>query len=309
MSESEEHDEIETEECIDPLSPSVRRLVRQYDVDVTGIHGSGPQGRIRVGDVMALIGGRTHVPDAPVQTAAREPIRRASTPAPLPEETLGTQAATVGPESIGFPTTCVFECDMSRALAHQKSMQEQGQEVVLTSYYVFACTAALNVLREMHEEPGLARLGVSVTTPDGATLETIIREVDEPSFATINEQLAALLNSAASGAHSEPLNDAKVVIHHHGASGSIIAFPTPLAAGQTASLGVGAVRRVVAVRNVNGEDSARIVAQCYLSLSFYADRIGLPQANLFLQECARILEHWPIKRDHDFNTAAIESAT
>jgi hypothetical protein len=61
-------------------------------------------------------------------------------------------------------------------------------------------------------------------------------------------------------------------------------------------MGVGAVRRVVAVRSINGEDSARIVAQCYLSLSFYADRIGLPQANLFLQECVRILEHWPIKR-------------
>src|SRR4051812_1337188 len=29
----------------DALSPAVRRLVRQYDLDITGIHGTGPEGR------------------------------------------------------------------------------------------------------------------------------------------------------------------------------------------------------------------------------------------------------------------------
>ena len=43
----------------DTLSPAVRRLVRQFDLDITGIHGTGPAGRIRVGDVMGLLGGRT----------------------------------------------------------------------------------------------------------------------------------------------------------------------------------------------------------------------------------------------------------
>src|SRR5688572_33079882 len=43
----------------DSLSPAVRRLVRQFDLDITGIHGTGPAGRIRVGDVMGLLGGRT----------------------------------------------------------------------------------------------------------------------------------------------------------------------------------------------------------------------------------------------------------
>ncbi len=43
----------------DTLSPAVRRLVRQFDLDITGIHGTGPAGRIRVGDVMGLLAGRT----------------------------------------------------------------------------------------------------------------------------------------------------------------------------------------------------------------------------------------------------------
>ena len=43
----------------DTLSPAVRRLVRQYDLDITGIHGTGPAGKIRVGDVIGMLGGRT----------------------------------------------------------------------------------------------------------------------------------------------------------------------------------------------------------------------------------------------------------
>jgi pyruvate/2-oxoglutarate dehydrogenase complex dihydrolipoamide acyltransferase (E2) component len=32
------------------LSPSVRGLVKHYDLDVASIHGTGPAGRIRVGE-------------------------------------------------------------------------------------------------------------------------------------------------------------------------------------------------------------------------------------------------------------------
>src|SRR5262245_1415417 len=55
----------------DPLSPAVRRLVRQFDLDVTGIHGTGPSGRIRVSDVMGLLAGRkdTGKRDAPPRAA------------------------------------------------------------------------------------------------------------------------------------------------------------------------------------------------------------------------------------------------
>ena len=53
------------------LSPSVRRLVRQYDLDVTGIHGTGPSGRIRVGDVIALLAARGERPSRIARIAPR----------------------------------------------------------------------------------------------------------------------------------------------------------------------------------------------------------------------------------------------
>ena len=40
------------------MSPAVRRLVKQYDLDVTTIRGTGPAGRVRVTDVMAVLGNR-----------------------------------------------------------------------------------------------------------------------------------------------------------------------------------------------------------------------------------------------------------
>src|SRR5436190_22273970 len=58
----------------DGLSPAVRRLVRQYDLDITGIHGTGPDGRIRVGDVIGMLGGRTDATGA----RAGEPTRAAA---------------------------------------------------------------------------------------------------------------------------------------------------------------------------------------------------------------------------------------
>src|SRR5262249_10175249 len=42
----------------DALSPAVRRLVRQYDLDITGVYGSGPAGKIRVGDIIGMLDGR-----------------------------------------------------------------------------------------------------------------------------------------------------------------------------------------------------------------------------------------------------------
>ena len=70
----------------DTLSPAVRRLVRQYDLDITGIHGTGPEGRIRVGDVISVLGPRAastrfRSRTIPVQSVAPEMKMTAGTAA------------------------------------------------------------------------------------------------------------------------------------------------------------------------------------------------------------------------------------
>jgi hypothetical protein len=89
------------------------------------------------------------------------------------------------------------------------------------------------------------------------------------------------------------LATANLLVHHYGESGSVLAMPTPIHADHTASVGIGAVRREVVVRMVNGVETPRLAARCYLSLSFFDDRVPLHHANRALADAVRILESWP----------------
>ena len=291
---AEPHDLDTEEDAAETLSPSVRRLIRQYDLDVTDVHGSGPHGRIRIGDVMAMIGDRAPVPESSVRRAV--PPERTSAPAGDARDARGAPAPPQADHAQGrIPVTTIFECDMSRVLAHRKLMREQGRETVLTSYFALACSGALSLLGETGAgEPG-GDLGIVLTGADGTALTAIVSAVRDRSFASLDAELAEVLCSGAAARLRARLEDADLVVHHHGASGSVLAFPLPLAAGRRPTLGIGSVRRAVAVKTVEGEESARITAQCYMSLTFLPEALGLAQASLFLNECVRTLEHWPVK--------------
>ena len=159
----------------DTLSPAVRRLVRQFDLDITGIHGTGPSGRIRVGDVVGLLGGRTDTGkrDAPVRavaTDADESLSVDDAPMAVPAETQATaEPATKAAEPpvaaveplahTAAPTTTVFDCDMSRVLAHRRKLRRDNIEVLTTSYFLTALAAALDKVPS--SQPARPRASVS----------------------------------------------------------------------------------------------------------------------------------------------------
>ena len=82
-------------------------------------------------------------------------------------------------------------------------------------------------------------------------------------------------------------------MHHYGESGSLLATPTPIGTGHAASIGIGCVRREIVVRVINGVETARVAARCYLSISFFDDRVPFHHANRVLADSVRILENWP----------------
>jgi hypothetical protein len=53
------------------------------------------------------------------------------------------------------------------------------------------------------------------------------------------------------------------------------------------------VRREIVLRTIDGVESPRITARCYLTLSFFADQVPLHHANRVLAEAVRALEQWP----------------
>jgi pyruvate/2-oxoglutarate dehydrogenase complex dihydrolipoamide acyltransferase (E2) component len=282
----------------DSLSPAVRRLVRQFDLDITGIHGTGPEGRIRVGDVMGLLGGRTDSGkrDAPARpasdTGADElddvgPQLEAATGEPLPEPstTASTSAVT------GIPTTTVFDCDLSRVLSHRKKLRRDNVELTTTSYFLTALAAALDSAPEITggHPP---RFGVSLATTDGALRSALLDVATVSWDAALDERVRAIDAALRLGLDGD-LAAANLHVHHYGESGSLLATPTPIGAGHAASVGIGRVRREIVMRTVDGVESPRVAARCYLTLSFFAELVPLHHANRCIAEAVRLLEQWP----------------
>ncbi|HEX6998236.1 MAG TPA: E3 binding domain-containing protein [Gammaproteobacteria bacterium] len=287
----------------DELSPAVRRLVRQYDVDVRKIQGSGPAGRIRVADVMAYLGGRTYVPAeqseqpepppenrAPARDedrpAAAKPLRP-SAPAPH---------ARGEPEPVTLaPVTTVFECDLGAVLAHRKQLRQRNVDVVLTSYFLVAASEALRAVPEAAEGHEPVRIGAVLTFADAGIQTAMVDAPDGSAFESLQDRLLAVDKEFRFSARSAELNPRLIdlLVHHHGASGSVVATPTPIGEGHTASIGVGKVRREIVVGGGEDDAAPRIAARCYVSLSFYPDRLELARANRFMAQLVRVLEQWP----------------
>lgn len=328
---------------VEDLSPSVRRLVRQFDIDVKSLRGSGPEGRLRASDVMAAVGVRAPGEASDSGTAADAADDRASEAAASIEDLPGRSARAAGPglpmagdgpaagraenaaaraAGVEGPTppgeqataaetnviaatmTTVFECDLSRVLAEQKAAGER--RVSLPSYCAVAVARALDRLGPTGTaEPAL----VIVVYGDGGTARIVLTDPSRSTLEEIEAAVAAARPDAAGAgpvaASSAPGPRPTLSIHHHGLTGSVLATPTPIAPGEAASIGVGRVRRVVGVRKVNGEDAPRLVAQCLLSLTFRPERIELARASDFLGCVVRVLEEW----DQPPRTAAMESAT
>jgi pyruvate/2-oxoglutarate dehydrogenase complex dihydrolipoamide acyltransferase (E2) component len=296
--------EEDSPEPANALSPAVRRLVRQFDLDVTGIHGTGPSGRIRVGDVIAALGGR----EEPVHDRSNDPAR--TIPAaddPLEEPSADTPyrtspfAASIGvpierAQADTFPTSSVFECDLSRVLAHRKRQRRQNVEILLTSYYLVACSEALKLVPEVTATTSGHRpvhLGVILSSPDGHSRTVVVDAAEDSPLGSIDDRLRTLDSALRAVDAAQDLRLASLLIHHHGLSGSLIAMPTPIGEGHSASLGLGRVRRQIVVRATAGDETPKIAALCYVSLSFYPDQLALPRANRFLGQFVRVLEQWP----------------
>ena len=287
----------------DTLSPAVRRLVRQFDLDVTGIHGTGPAGRLRVGDVMGLLEGRkdTGNRDAPkragADTDAAQSVSHTQAFETAPEAAFDPEARATEPPvatepaaHAAVPTTTVFDCDLTRALAHRRKLRRDNVELLTTSYFLTALAAALEQGPEMTRGQ-LARFGVSLTTSDGQ-LRTSALEVPDTLPESLDERVRAVDVALRANLHT-PLEHSNLLVHHYGESGSLLATPTPIGAGHVASVGIGRIRREIVVRFIDGVETARFAACCHVSLSFLPEHVPLHDANRTLAEAVAILESWP----------------
>jgi 2-oxoglutarate dehydrogenase E2 component (dihydrolipoamide succinyltransferase) len=312
---------VEEEEA-GPLSPLVRRMAREYNIDLSQVRGTGAGGRITKQDVeayMASQGARTvsQAAAAPApHAAAPAPAAQPAAPPPLPRaeaaktrvEPMSTMRRKIAEHMVmskqtSAHVTTVHRVDMTKIakLRDRAKAEFQARNGFSLTFLPFVTAAASQALREFpivnasidgnnivyHTD---INLGIAVAMDEGLGLIVpVIRNADEKNVAGLQRSIVDL----ATRARSRQLKPDEVAggtftITNFGSFGSIFATPV-INQPQVAILGIGAVEKVPAV--VDG-DAIAIRSQAYLALTFDHRLVDGALADQFCQKMKKVLENW-----------------
>ena len=269
------------------LSPSVKRAILQHGIDPTRLTGTGRAGRITRDDVDAAVAGgavvRTgDIPHDRMRLKIAENMVRAVSEAPH--------------------VTALFEADFSAIAAHKKALAERGVKLSYTAYLVKAAAEAMAVAPAINGRWESDRIAISPTVNIGVGTalgdKGLVVPVVKDAGTLDLEAIGAALDDLTSRARAGKLTGADVsggsfTISNHGVSGSLLASPIILHAGQAAILGVGKLQKRVVVREVDGDDAIVILPMAYVTLTIDHRVVDGHQTNAWLSRFVEILENWP----------------
>jgi 2-oxoglutarate dehydrogenase E2 component (dihydrolipoamide succinyltransferase) len=264
----------------DKLAPSVRRLVEEHKLDAGAIPGSGRDGRITKGDVLAHMAPKaapatTAVAAAPAASVAPSAGR---TERRVPMTRLRARVAErlVQAQSTAAMLTTFNEVDLKavnelRARYKDRFEKEHGARLGFMSFFVKACVEALRkfpivnasvdgtdiVYHEYYD------IGVAVSTDRGLVVP-VLRDADALSFGEIEKSIVTYATKAREGSLSlDEITGGTFTITNGGVFGSLLSTPI-LNMPQSAILGMHKIQERPVV--VNGEVVVR--PMMYLALSY-----------------------------------------
>ena len=282
-----------------PLSPAVRRLLREHALAPADIRGSGRDGRITAQDVE--------------RTAEQKSADRASTDTQSPDTERPHSAMRrriaqhmVQSVAVAPHVTTLFEADLTRVLAHRRrhlsEFEQQGVRLTLTAYFVAAAARALREHPEVNAsflENALAlhaecNIGVGTALGNEGLIVPVIHGAQRLSLSAIAQRLGQVVAAARDGKLTPAdVRGGTFTISNHGVSGSLLAAPIIINQPQVAILGIGKVeRRVAVVESADGE-AVGIRSKCFLTLTIDHRALDAFQANAFLSKLVGILGEWP----------------
>ena len=269
------------------LSPSVKRAVRQHGIDPAQLTGTGRAGRITRDDVDAAITGGAalqtgDIPHDRMRLKIAENMVRAVSEAPH--------------------VTALFEADFSAIAAHKAALAERGVKLSYTAYLVKAAAEAMAVAPAINgrwESDRIAiaptiNIGVGTALGDKGLVVPVVKDAGALSLEEIGAKLDDLTSRARGGKLTGgDVSGGSFTISNHGVSGSLLASPIILHAGQAAILGVGKLEKRVVVRDIDGQDAIVVRPMAYVTLTIDHRVIDGHQTNAWLSRFVAILEEWP----------------
>jgi 2-oxoglutarate dehydrogenase E2 component (dihydrolipoamide succinyltransferase) len=288
-----------------PLSPSVRRLLKEHSLDVTHINGTGRDGRVTAQDVT-----RHAANAAPRAGSPAGPHARVSQPGDVrvPHSAIRRRIAEHMARSlIEAPhVTTLFDADLTRVLAHRArhaaDYESRGVRLTLTAYFISACARALLAEREVNatfhadalELHADVNIGIGTSLGNKGLIVPVIHRAQHLSLFGTAQRLAQLVEAARAGKLSpEDVRGGTFTISNHGVGGSLLATPIVINQPQVAILGVGKAERRVCAVQVDGGEAITVRSMCYLTLTIDHRALDAFQANAFLSSVVGTLEQWP----------------
>jgi 2-oxoglutarate dehydrogenase E2 component (dihydrolipoamide succinyltransferase) len=267
------------------LSPAVRRLLKEHEIDPAQVKGTGRGGRITAPDVEAFLAGR----------ATAKPARGGGRLVPHTPMRKSIAAHMVQSVATAPHVTTIFEVDLSAVIRHRSTHRPKP---TFTAYFVRASVAALQAVPEVngrwHDDAlelfADCNIGIGTALPSGGLIVPVVKQAQLLDL----DQTAARLNDLTTRARTGTLTpkevqDGTFTISNHGVSGSLVAAPIIINQPQSAILGVGKVEQRAAV--VDGRIEARL--RCYVTLTIDHRVLDGFQANAFLTTWVDTIERWP----------------
>ena len=290
-----------------PLAPSVRRLSAESGVDVANVPGTGKDGRVTKGDMLAAIERAAAAPTPVAQPASAVQVR-----APSPADDAAREERvkmtrlrqTIArrlkeAQNTAAMLTTFNEVDMSHVMALRNQYKElfekkHGVKLGFMGFFVRACVQALKEIPAVNAEIDGADLiyknyyhiGVAVGTDKGLVVP-VVRDCDLKSLAEIEKEVAGFGRRAREGALKiEEMQGGTFTISNGGVYGSLMSTPI-LNAPQSGILGMHKIQErpmVVA----GGKIEAR--PMMYLALSYDHRIVDGREAVTFLVRVKECLE-------------------
>ncbi|MDJ0393028.1 2-oxoglutarate dehydrogenase, E2 component, dihydrolipoamide succinyltransferase [Rhodococcus sp. G-MC3] len=301
------------------VTPLVRKLAADNDVDLSSVKGTGVGGRVRKQDVLAA----AEAKNAPAEAPAAAPAATAASAAPAtagvrPElaHLRGTTqrinrirqiTAKKTRESLQSTAqlTQTFEVDVTtiaalRTKAKSTFQKNEGVNLTYLPFFAKAVVEALkahpNVNASIDEDKkeityhADVHLGIAVDTDQGL-LSPVIHNAGDLSLAGLARAIADIASRARTGGlKPDELSGGTFTITNIGSQGAL--FDTPiLVPPQAAMLGTGAiVKRPVVVKDSEGNESIGVRSMVYLPLTYDHRLVDGADAGRFLTTIKQRLE-------------------
>src|SRR5438552_1662027 len=287
-----------------PLAPSVRKMAAETGVDPAKVDGSGKDGRVTKGDMMAAIERAAASPTPVPQTAAAMRAPSPADDAAREERVKMTRLRqTIArrlkeAQSTAAMLTTFNEVDMSAVMHMRNQYKDQfekrhGVKLGFMGFFVRACVAALKEIPAVNAEidgtdliyKNYYHIGVAVGTEKGLVVP-VVRDADSKSLADIEKTVSDFGRRARDGALKiDEMQGGTFTISNGGVYGSLMSTPI-LNAPQSGILGMHKIHERPMV--VSGKIEPR--PMMYLALSYDHRIVDGREAVTFLVRLKEVLE-------------------